>query len=423
MRIFMSTARMVEDNKDRRQNNIHKAILKGDAEKIHDAIAANRDFINSGDKNGDSPLMYAIYHNKEYMVESLLDEGANINQKDNRGDTPIVIAIAKDHTACLNALLNQNKDIINKNVETFELTPVAYAMTTNNVKSFNTLIEHGADINMLNSNPPKKGGATIAAFLIDAIHKDKNDMAKAIFNECGNKKIDIGDKIVGEIENATKNKNNIYLAKTLNAVSKAKETNIITSDTYTRIAEYINANIKKLNKSLSNSQVAPTPAQRSAPTSISVDTSAATRPSSPSTLHQEAEKYLQKNANVDNYTKQKSERNPNAYIHQFKSKSINGSASTSHQFTSEYNCMRTNDNNQQTFEVMLEVFKQAHPGKLPQITTGMENQDKIIAAVNKVYKDDPNIESIKSNIKSPVSIEPKPPATNDKPAERTTPSP
>lgn len=86
-------------------SNIHKASLSGEIDKILKYIEDDDNNINAKDKNGITPLMYAVQSNNTRVIQLLLSNGADVNIKNNDGDTALCIAYERDYFEAFKLLL------------------------------------------------------------------------------------------------------------------------------------------------------------------------------------------------------------------------------------------------------------------------------------------------------------------------------
>jgi len=132
--------------------------------------------VNKGDSvNHNTPLIYACIHDRLKIAKYLLDHGANLDMKNNSGDMPIFICSKNGNEAIVQCLVEHGVDINRFNLNGDAPLHVACAgdktvtinyilkngkfgkikYTKRNVGNINIIryfIQHGADINVRNSN-------------------------------------------------------------------------------------------------------------------------------------------------------------------------------------------------------------------------------------------------------------------------------
>lgn len=113
-----------------------------------ESLVENGASINSQDD--ESPLKYVILEGSKEAIEILLKNNEDVRIKDSYGATPIHFAAISNDTDKLNLiLLYFNSDIIF--IEICLQTALMYASYANADISASKLIEHGIDIDLVNS--------------------------------------------------------------------------------------------------------------------------------------------------------------------------------------------------------------------------------------------------------------------------------
>jgi 26S proteasome non-ATPase regulatory subunit 10 len=123
--------------------DIHEAAKKGDLEKIQKTLDENPELLDALDKNGFTPLHWAVIFGKKDMIEYLIGKGADIKglNKALRGWTPLQ-----------SALFAYNNDVSNQLVahgalEDLDreegLTYLYLAASSGNFSLINKLVEKG----------------------------------------------------------------------------------------------------------------------------------------------------------------------------------------------------------------------------------------------------------------------------------------
>lgn len=150
---------------------LHLAIREGD-EFLVQLLINNGANINNPDNNGTTPLMYAIYLNYTNMVIALLDHGAKIELKDKDGSTALHYASDRNRKDLVELLLDRGADI--NAVREDGLTPLSIASLKGSQSVIRLLIEKGADLEIKHKNGQtalnlalKNGFGDIAEILIE----------------------------------------------------------------------------------------------------------------------------------------------------------------------------------------------------------------------------------------------------------------
>lgn len=109
---------------------IHDAVRINDIKLLNTFIQEGAD-INKKDKFGYTPLHLAVRFNHYEIAKVLVEKGANVNTKDNYGDTPLIDSTRKGFTYTSKLLIcNKAKiDVADKD----KMTPLDYASKTNDV--------------------------------------------------------------------------------------------------------------------------------------------------------------------------------------------------------------------------------------------------------------------------------------------------
>lgn len=126
------------------------------------------ELVNYNDPEGETPLAYASKKGNYDLVKKLLDGGADKNKQDSGGFTPLIQAISHNKESVVNLLLKweANPHI----VTTFYGNAVTEAVSTGNITILRTLLELKVD-----PNQPNKIGKVIFP-LQDARRNDRKDL-------------------------------------------------------------------------------------------------------------------------------------------------------------------------------------------------------------------------------------------------------
>lgn len=71
---------------------LHDAIKKGDLDRVKEILAGSPGLLNSGDSNGRTPLLQAIFAKQDGIFKLLVDRGADIRRSDKEGVSPLLLA-------------------------------------------------------------------------------------------------------------------------------------------------------------------------------------------------------------------------------------------------------------------------------------------------------------------------------------------
>ena len=90
---------------------IHDAAANGYLAKVKSLLKASPKLINQIDKNGATPLHYAVARNHKALAEFLMVNKANVNARDKNGTTPLHIAAAQGNKKIASILISKGADI------------------------------------------------------------------------------------------------------------------------------------------------------------------------------------------------------------------------------------------------------------------------------------------------------------------------
>jgi hypothetical protein len=164
-------------------DDIHEAAKKGDLEKTQKILGENPELLDALDKNGFTPLHWAVIFGKKDMIEHLIGKGADIKglNKALRGWTPLQSALFAYNNAVSDLLVahgalkdvdrekgltylylaasSGNAPLIDKLIEKgfsaasrnkYGDTPLHKAAAKGHIAAAETLLKNGADINARN---------------------------------------------------------------------------------------------------------------------------------------------------------------------------------------------------------------------------------------------------------------------------------
>jgi len=130
--------------------------------------------INSNkDKRDNSPLIYAIQtlensEENDDIINYLIDHGADVNEINRQGDTPLIYAIRKGKIEVIKALIKHGADINRKT--NFGSTPLITALFEKNDTIVKYLLNHGVDINERSND-----NSTPLHYAIDLLIRNENE--------------------------------------------------------------------------------------------------------------------------------------------------------------------------------------------------------------------------------------------------------
>jgi ankyrin repeat protein len=128
----------------RAESELTTAILNGDADRVLVLVRGESD-VNSLEKDGTTPLQWAIYHENPRIVGYLLAAGADVEKTNREGFTPLALAAQAGNPEITELLLDAGASVSNTlaNGE----TPLMMAARTGNTDVIQLILDRGADIN------------------------------------------------------------------------------------------------------------------------------------------------------------------------------------------------------------------------------------------------------------------------------------
>ena len=120
------------------------AIQDGDAAAVRTLIR-NKTDVNAAERDGTTPLQWAVYSENLPIVEQLIKAKADVNSPNREGMTPLALAAEAGNVDIVRKLLDAGAEV-NKTLNNGE-TPLMMAARTGNVGVINLMIERGATIN------------------------------------------------------------------------------------------------------------------------------------------------------------------------------------------------------------------------------------------------------------------------------------
>lgn len=142
-------------------------------EQLEEYISKGAD-VNALGKYGETPLMVAAgYNHIPQTIEVLLKYGANINAKDENGLTPLMCLLfynelPEDQKYVMMKIMLKFGADVNIKSEKEQLTPLMFAILTNDTISINLLLEVGADVNI-------KGKKGVTALMLATVRNQQKE--------------------------------------------------------------------------------------------------------------------------------------------------------------------------------------------------------------------------------------------------------
>lgn len=124
-----------------------RAIYDNDTASMDSLLAKGFD-INVMNKNGENAVNVAIASGSYYVLQYLIDNGANLNSTSDTGIPPLSQAIIEYNKQAIDILLNSKKvDMYYVWGEMWNGSPLYIACSKANVYALEKMVEHGADLN------------------------------------------------------------------------------------------------------------------------------------------------------------------------------------------------------------------------------------------------------------------------------------
>src|SRR5438105_7356433 len=127
---------------------------EGDIDIVKELIRFGAD-VNAKNKNGHTPLKYAVEQNQKEIVVYLLDAGANTEIKDDSGRTPLFIASSQLDIPLIDILVSRGANVNKKDKQGY--TPLHVAASNyhsrdskKRIETLKTLINAGAKVGTKN---------------------------------------------------------------------------------------------------------------------------------------------------------------------------------------------------------------------------------------------------------------------------------
>lgn len=124
-----------------------RAIYDNDTAKISEFLNNGFD-INVMNKNGENAVNVAIASGSYYVLQYLIDNGANLNSTSDTGIPPLSQAVLEYNKQAIDILLNSKKvDMYYVWGEMWTGSPLYIACSKANIYALEKMVEHGADLN------------------------------------------------------------------------------------------------------------------------------------------------------------------------------------------------------------------------------------------------------------------------------------
>jgi upstream activation factor subunit UAF30 len=126
-------------------SQIHDSAKAGDLEKVKELVKGSPELVFSKDREGRTPLHYAVSNTSPSIMEFLLASKAEVNAQCNRGFTPLHLAAANGGKAAAELLLANHADANAKGI--FARTPLHVAVEFCKKDVVELLLANKADVN------------------------------------------------------------------------------------------------------------------------------------------------------------------------------------------------------------------------------------------------------------------------------------
>lgn len=132
-----------------------EAIEENSVDLVKDLVQKGAN-VCGGDNNGKTPLMYAAHQGNVDMLRFLVEHGAHISDQDNRECGALMYAAKEGHTAAVEYLCQEGAEVDERTSDVpgqnpFAWTPLMYAVYYGHADTAQCLIDHQADINIVDS--------------------------------------------------------------------------------------------------------------------------------------------------------------------------------------------------------------------------------------------------------------------------------
>jgi ankyrin repeat protein len=125
-------------------SELTSAIQKGDVATVR-TLLRNKADANAHERDGTTPLQWAVYDENAPMVDALIKAKADVNAANREGMLPLALAAETGNAEIVKMLIDAGAGV-NTTLPNGE-TPLMMAARTGNTASLQLLLQHGADIN------------------------------------------------------------------------------------------------------------------------------------------------------------------------------------------------------------------------------------------------------------------------------------
>jgi uncharacterized protein len=143
MRVWCAAALIAVGGNALAAESLVEAARAGDSAAALAMIQQKAD-VNAGEKDGTTPLQWAVYHNDVPLIDALLKAGAKASSINEYGSSPLSEAAIVGNADVIQKLLNAGADPNTENAD--GQTPLMVIARTNNVAAAKELIGHGAKV-------------------------------------------------------------------------------------------------------------------------------------------------------------------------------------------------------------------------------------------------------------------------------------
>jgi len=157
---------------------VDRAIFKGNLEIMDILLENDNVLLNKRDYLGKTPLISMIKADnytpdqKECIIDRFIEKGADVNLMDRDGNSPLAYAIKENYLSIVKLLIKNGANVNTKNKD--GNSPLVDAIQTNNLTVVKLLTENGADVHIKNN----EGNSSLEY----AVHAENNEIANYLYN-------------------------------------------------------------------------------------------------------------------------------------------------------------------------------------------------------------------------------------------------
>jgi ankyrin repeat protein len=149
-------------------DEIHKAIIKGDFNRVVALLKDHPNLLENKNKLGYTPLYEAVGHNQLEIAELLLANGADVNARDMYLHSPLIQALwVYNHDKMVRLLLAKGADV--NLADKWSMTALCYAAKQGQIEDAKILLANDANVNFSQSILP---GGTPLYFAVIGTHTE-----------------------------------------------------------------------------------------------------------------------------------------------------------------------------------------------------------------------------------------------------------